>query len=65
MPQKINMLLDNSSRLATRNAPNFDANLAYAPAVGRQTSNNNTLNTSIIGRIHSVKPGCGSCGRKI
>lgn len=22
------------------------------------------LNSSIIARIHSVKPGCGSCGRK-
>jgi len=22
------------------------------------------LNASIIARIHSVKPGCGSCGRK-
>ena len=66
MPQKINMLLDNSSRLATRSVPTFDANLAYAPAAARQTSNNsNTLNASIIGRIHSIKPGCGSCGRKI
>ncbi len=22
-----------------------------------------SLNSSIIGRIHNVKPGCGSCGR--
>jgi hypothetical protein len=22
------------------------------------------LNSSIISRIHNVKPGCGSCGRK-
>lgn len=37
----------------------------------RQNSNTNNLprpstalNASIIGRIHNVKPGCGSCGRK-
>ena len=23
-----------------------------------------SLNSSIIARIHNVKPGCGSCGRK-
>ena len=25
---------------------------------------NDPLNTSMIKRIHNVKPGCGSCGRK-
>lgn len=30
-----------------------------APAVPRPTA----LNESIIGRIHNVKAGCGSCGR--
>lgn len=27
-------------------------------------SNNLALNSSIIGRIHTAKPGCSSCGRK-
>jgi hypothetical protein len=62
MPQRMNMLLDNSNRLATRTVPQFDANLAHAPAVKLTPS---ALNTSIIARIHSVKPGCGSCGKKI
>lgn len=62
MPQKINMLLDNNNRLARRNVPKFDANLAYAPAAKVTPS---ALNTSIIARIHSVKPGCGSCGKKM
>jgi len=56
------MLLDNNNRLATRNVPKFDANLAYAPAAKVTPS---ALNTSIIARIHSVKPGCGSCGKKM
>lgn len=58
----MNMLLDNNNRLATRTVPKFDANLSYAPAVKLTPS---ALNTSIIARIHSVKPGCGSCGKKI
>jgi hypothetical protein len=28
------------------------------------SSNNLALNSSIIGRIHTAKPGCSSCGRK-
>lgn len=35
------------------------------PTLGAATPKAPTaLNASIIARIHSVKPGCGSCGRK-
>ena len=67
MPQKINMFISNGN-VAPRTNPvpavNY-ANLAVAPAV---TTTNvvapSTLSSSMIGRIHSIKPGCGSCGRK-
>jgi len=63
MSQRVKMFLNNGNHLATRTAPQFDANLAYAPAV--KVIPPSALNSSIIARIHSVKPGCGSCGKKI
>lgn len=63
MPQKINMFLNNGTHLPKRNDSNYSANLAYAPAV--KVIPPSALNTSIIARIHSVKPGCGSCGKKM
>lgn len=29
-----------------------------------QRVNNKPLNAGMIARIHNIKPGCGSCGRK-
>ncbi len=29
-----------------------------------QIKSSGPLNASMIGRIHTTKPGCGSCGRK-
>jgi hypothetical protein len=63
MPQRINMTLNNGNSLLRRNESIFDANLAYAPVV--RATPPSSLNTSIIARIHSVKPGCGSCGKKM
>ena len=54
MPQKINMFISNGN-VAPRMNPNAGINYATAPS---------SLNSSMVGRIHSVKPGCGSCGRK-
>ena len=31
--------------------------------IPQQKTTGITLNSSIIGRIHLVKPGCGSCGK--
>jgi hypothetical protein len=36
----------------------------FKSVVVPKSSNNLALNTSIIGRIHTAKPGCSSCGRK-
>ena len=55
----MNMFLSNGNpsqaQIAVRNIANT-ASLARAPAPS-------ALTAPIIGRIHSVKPGCGSCGR--
>jgi len=56
MPQKINMFISNGNILPPQMSSN--SNLAVAPKV------NSSLNNSMISRIHNVKPGCGSCGRK-
>jgi hypothetical protein len=37
----------------------YQANLAPAP----KPKGPQALNTSIVGRIHNVRPGCGSCGK--
>jgi hypothetical protein len=38
----------------------YSANLASIP----KTIQNTPLNTGMIQRIHNVRAGCGSCGRK-
>jgi hypothetical protein len=60
MPAKINMVISNGNilppQVRSTNAP---------PTLGAVTTKAPTaLNASIIARIHNVKPGCGSCGRK-
>lgn len=60
MPQKIGMILTNNyNNLALQQA--YLASLQ--PKVGATNNTNATLKDSMIGRIHNVKPGCGSCGR--
>ena len=59
MPAKMNMIISNGNIMPPqiRSIPN-PTNLA------RVTSKPSAaLNSSIIQRIHNVKPGCGSCGR--
>ncbi len=66
MPQKINMFITNGNVVPRTNAAagiNY-ANLAVAPTVNTTPIAPSQLNSSMIGRIHSIKPGCGSCGRK-
>lgn len=62
MPQKINMIIsnNNSNNMIQRQINN--ASLASAPPV-KSVPIPTSLNAPIISRIHSVKPGCGSCGR--
>jgi hypothetical protein len=58
MPAKIQMSLNNGNYTRTQLAA-FQANLAPAPVLPGA----GPLNSSIVGRIHNVRPGCGSCGK--
>jgi hypothetical protein len=59
MPQKINMMLNNGGYTQNQLLA-FQKKNAQIP---QQKTTGITLNSSIIGRIHLVKPGCGSCGK--
>ena len=63
MPTKINMFISNGNPTPKFNPlSNINyANLSVAPTV---KSAQFGLNSSMISRIHTTKPGCGSCGRK-
>ena len=63
MPAKINMFLSNGNYVPQQQtkSPINVANLASAPTPAPV---NVPLNRSMISRIHNVRPGCGSCGRK-
>ena len=58
MPAKICMTLNNGNYTHTQLAA-YKANLAATP----KSKPPQALNTSIVGRIHNVRPGCGSCGK--
>ena len=58
MPAKISMSLDNSNYNRKQLAA-YKANLAATP----KPKGPQALNSSIVGRIHNVRPGCGSCGK--
>jgi hypothetical protein len=76
MPVKLNMVISNGNahahaRLNKYNGstnynqpnPNPNPNLASistAPVVKTSSA----LNAPIISRIHGIRPGCGSCGRR-
>ncbi len=60
MPQKLNMLITNGNFIPANVKSQINvANLAVIP-----TPKSAPLNSSMITRIHNVRPGCGSCGRK-
>lgn len=58
MPAKISMKLDNGNYTRSQLAA-YQANLAAIP----KPKIAQALNSSIVGRIHNVRPGCGSCGK--
>jgi hypothetical protein len=62
MPQKIRMFITNSNIVPPQqlNNTNNISNLASKPS----TKPSSLLNAAMISRIHNVRPGCGSCGRK-
>jgi hypothetical protein len=62
MPLKINMFITNGNFSHPPPQSISSANLATNPKLSVKLPQT-ALNSSIIGRIHTVKPGCGSCGR--
>ena len=64
MPQKIKMFLSNGNATFAQIRA-FHAANAPAPApVPAPNKKPASLNDSMIHRIHNVKPGCNSCGKK-
>ena len=46
--------------------PNVYAYTKARPSIMAFNTNTNTaLNSGMIGRIHKLKPGCSSCGKKV
>ena len=63
MPATIKMSLSNGNPTRTQLAIlSYGANLAAIPKTAATV--NAPLSAPMVGRIHNVKPGCGSCGRK-
>jgi len=58
MPAKITMSLSNNHYHAAQMTALFRAKQAAAPKP--QPSR---LSSSMVDRIHAIKPGCGSCGK--
>ena len=60
MPQKLNMFITNGNFIPAQIKSQINTeNLAIISA-----PKSAPLNSSMITRIHNVRPGCGSCGRK-
>lgn len=60
MPQRLNMVISNGNQVPQIQRQLNNANLATAP---RSIPASTALSAPIIARIHTTKPGCGSCGR--
>ena len=59
MPAKVFMSLNNGN-FTPAQIKVLSANLAPAPPRKPMALN---MNSSIVNRIHNVRPGCGSCGK--
>jgi len=69
MPATIKMTLSNGNTNYYRSqisaSSTYGANISSIPKSAPVTAAVNApLSSSMIGRIHTTKPGCGSCGRK-
>jgi hypothetical protein len=63
MPASIKMSLSNGNPTNAQLAIlSYTSNLASLPKSSAQL--NAPLSAPMVKRIHNVKPGCGSCGRK-
>jgi len=63
MPAVIKMRLSNENTMPQQFASFSKANMAPLPKNVPTIINTSLSNSSMITRIHNVKPGCGSCGR--
>lgn len=59
MPQKILMDLNNAQHSAAL-AAKYQSAMA---AIKKSTNAPSQLNAGMVSRIHSLRPGCGSCGK--
>ena len=57
MHKKINMIISNGNTISSQ-VRSLSVNTDLAKNVS------NALAAPMISRIHTIKPGCGSCGRK-
>lgn len=57
---KINMFISNNNRPPVPFPKQINPNGLTQPSTPKAST---ALNGPLIGRIHSIKPGCGSCGR--
>jgi hypothetical protein len=60
MPQRLNMFITNGNIIP----PQIKAQINTANLANIVAQKSSALNSSMISRIHNVRPGCGSCGRK-
>jgi hypothetical protein len=56
MPAKINMFITNGNI--------FPPQIQQIQQPTKPKTTNAALNSGMISRIHNIRPGCGSCGRK-
>lgn len=59
MPAKVTMSLNNNNYSRLQIAALVRAQQPAAP----KPPQHSRLNTSMVDRIHAIKPGCGSCGK--
>jgi hypothetical protein len=64
MPAKINMFLSNGNIIIPQQMKSSINVANFSAATSQVKQVNTALNNSMISRIHNVRPGCGSCGRK-
>ena len=64
MPATIKMSLSNGNPTSAQIAAiTYASNMSPVPKT-TQIKANAPLSSAMINRIHTTKPGCGSCGRK-
>jgi hypothetical protein len=63
MPNKMMMVLPKNNAYHYNSTYSVPATNAMTLATGGGAAKPTRLNSSMIQRIHTAKPGCGSCGR--